>query len=151
MLDRIRRRPLLAAVLSASLLCALGTANAVPDASIAAMTAMLRAAPVNFDVHLPLRDQAGLDALLADIQDPVSPQYHHWLTPAEFQRRFAPAPAQVAQVRAALQAAHMNVTEQGNTLHVSASANNVERLFSVPLTAEVQQGSQAHLAAAGPL
>ncbi|WP_295912799.1 S53 family peptidase [uncultured Xanthomonas sp.] len=151
MLDRIRRRPLLAAVLSASLLCALGTANAVPDASIAAMTATLRAAPVNFDVHLPLRDQAGLDALLADIQDPVSPQYHHWLTPAEFQRRFAPAPAQVAQVRAALQAAHMNVTEQGNTLHVSASANNVERLFAVPLTAEVQQGSQAHLAAAAPL
>ncbi|MBO9882902.1 S53 family peptidase [Xanthomonas sp. D-109] len=151
MLDRIRRRPLLAAVLSASLLCSLGTANAAPDASIAAMTATLRSAPVTFDVHLPLRDQAGLDALLADIQDPVSPQYHHWLTPAEFQRRFAPAPTQIAQVRAALQAAHMNVVEQGATLHVSASADNVERLFAVPLTAEVQQGTQARLAAAAPL
>ncbi|MDQ1090804.1 subtilase family serine protease [Xanthomonas sacchari] len=151
MLDRIRRRPLLAAVLSASLLCALGTASAAPDASIAAMTAALRSAPVSFDVHLPLRDQAGLDALLADIQDPLSPQYHHWLTPAEFQRRFAPAPAQLAKVRAALQAAHMNVAEEGATLHVSASAANVERLFAVPLTAEVQQGSQARLAAAAPL
>lgn len=120
MLTRIRCRPLLAAVLSASLF-ALGSASAattVPDAPLDAMTASLRAAPVSFDVHLPSRDPAALDALLADIQDPLSPQYHKWLSAAEFQRRFGPAPAQLAQVRAALQvqAAHMTVVQQGPTL-----------------------------------
>ena len=150
MIDRSRRQPLLAAVLSG---CALvfGNAHAAQDATLAAMSATLRAAPVTFDVHLPLRDQAGLVALLADIKDPVSPQYHHWLSRAEFERRFAPLPAQVEHVRSALQAAHIAVTQQGATLHVNASADNVERLFSVPLTVVLHEGGHAKLAAAGPL
>ncbi|WP_269058122.1 protease pro-enzyme activation domain-containing protein, partial [Xanthomonas translucens] len=151
MIDRRRRRqPLLAAVLSG---CALvfGNAHAAQDATLAAMSATLRAAPVTFDVHLPLRDQADLDALLADIQDPVSPQYHHWLSRAEFDRRFAPLPAQVERVRSALQAARMTVTQQGATLHVNASADNVERLFSAPLAVDLHEGANAKLAVAGPL
>ncbi|MBD7923713.1 S53 family peptidase [Xanthomonas bonasiae] len=153
MIDRIRRQPLLAAALSG---CALvfGSAHAAQDATdatLAAMSATLRSAPVSFDVHLPLRDQAGLDALLANIQDPVSPQYHHWLSRAEFERRFAPLPAQVDRVRAALQAAHMTVTQQGASLHVSASADNVERLFSAPLAVDLPEGGHARLAAAGTL
>ncbi|MGX1994515.1 S53 family peptidase [Xanthomonas axonopodis pv. cassiae] len=153
MLTRIRCRPLLAAVLSASLL-AFGSANAattVPDARIDAITASLRTAPVSFDVHLPPRDQVALNALLADIQDPLSPQYHKWLSAAEFQRRFGPAPAQLAQVRAALQAAHMTVVQQGPTLHVSANADSVERLFAAPLVADLNAGQQVRLAAAAPL
>ncbi|PPV05478.1 protease [Xanthomonas bromi] len=153
MLDRIRRRPLLAVALSTSL-AAVGIANAattVPDARIAAMTATLRAAPVSFDVHLPSRDQAGLDALLAEVHDPLSPQHHKWLSVAEFQRRFGPEPAQLAQVRAALQAAHMRVVQQGATLHVSANADSVERLFAAPLVADLKAGQQARLAAAAPL
>jgi subtilase family serine protease len=153
MLDRIRHRPLLAVALSATL-AAVGIANAattVPEAKLAAMTATLRAAPVSFDVHLPSRDQAGLDALLAEIQDPLSPQHHKWLSPAEFQRRFGPAPAQLAQVQAALQAAHMRVVQQGATLHVSANADSVERLFATPLVADLKAGQQARLAAAAPL
>ncbi|UKE69222.1 S53 family peptidase [Xanthomonas cerealis pv. cerealis] len=150
MIDRSRRQPLLAAVLSG---CALvfGNAYAAQDATLAAMSATLRTAPVTFDVHLPLRDQAGLDALLAAIQDPVSSQYHHWLSRAEFERRFAPLPAQVESVRSALQAAHMAVTQQGATLHVSASADNVERLFSAPLAVDLHEGANARLAVAGAL
>ncbi|UKE72961.1 S53 family peptidase [Xanthomonas graminis] len=150
MIDRSRRQTLLAAVLSG---CALvfGTAHAAQDATLAAMSATLRAAPVTFDVQLPLRDQAGLDALLADIQDPVSPQYHHWLSRAEFEHRFAPLPAQVERVRSALQAAHMTVTQQGASLHVSASADNVERLFSAPLAVDLHEGANAKLAVAGAL
>ncbi|KFA04154.1 hypothetical protein KWM_0119035 [Xanthomonas vasicola pv. musacearum NCPPB 2005] len=72
MLTRTRCLPLLAAVLFA--LSSANAATTVPDAQIDAMTASLRAAPVSFDVHLPSRDQAALDALLADIQDPLSPQ-----------------------------------------------------------------------------
>lgn len=150
MIDRRRHRPVLATALS-GLVLAFGTAHAAQDATLAAMSARLRTAPVSFDVQLPLRDQAGLDALLADIQDPVSPQYHHWLSRAEFERRFAPLPAQVERVRAALQAAHMTVAQQGAALHVTASADNVERLFAAPLSLELQQGSQARLTTSSEL
>ena len=34
------------------------------------------------------RNQAQLDKLLADQQDPKSPEYHKWLTPQEYTRRF---------------------------------------------------------------
>ncbi|WP_081004929.1 S53 family peptidase, partial [Xanthomonas graminis] len=150
MINRIRRQPLLATVLSG---CALvfGNAHAAQDATLAAMSATLRAAPVTFDVQLPLRDQDGLDALLADIHDPVSPQYHRWLSRTDFERRFAPLPAQVDRVRSALQAAHMTVVQQGASLHVSASADNVERLFSAPLAVDLHEGANAKLAVAGTL
>jgi subtilase family serine protease len=36
-----------------------------------------------------------LDQLLADQQDPKSAQYHHWLTPAEFGRRFGASDAAI--------------------------------------------------------
>src|ERR1700688_4514147 len=46
-----------------------------------------RAAPyreLDLRIVLALRNQATLDELLAEQQDPASRQYHHWLTPGEF-------------------------------------------------------------------
>ncbi|KGR41530.1 peptidase S53 [Xanthomonas vasicola] len=54
-------------------------------------------------------------------------------------------------MRAALQAAHMTVVQQGPTLHVSANADSVERLFAAPLVADLKAGQQVRLAAAAPL
>src|SRR5271167_505391 len=45
---------------------------------------------MQLDVVLPLRDQAGLDAFLADLHNPNSPGNRHYLTPAEFTERFGP-------------------------------------------------------------
>ncbi len=42
-------------------------------------------------VTLALRNQAQLEQLLADQQNPSSPEYHHFLTPEEFAARFGPA------------------------------------------------------------
>ena len=39
---------------------------------------------------LPLRNQSGLDALLQDLQDPASSNYHRWLTPDDFAQKFGP-------------------------------------------------------------
>ena len=41
-------------------------------------------------VGLELRDRAGLEAFLADVQDPASPSYQQFLTQDEFNARFAP-------------------------------------------------------------
>src|SRR5262245_46113508 len=53
-------------------------------------------------VGLALRDRDGLEAFLADIQDPASPTYHRFLTQAEFNARYAPTEADEAAVVAHL-------------------------------------------------
>jgi subtilase family serine protease len=59
-------------------------------------------APVSFEVYLPLRDRAGLEALIRAQHTPGSPQYHHWLTPSQFKARFGPSQDSVARVKGAL-------------------------------------------------
>jgi len=49
-------------------------------------------------VVLGIHDQAKLDQLLADQQNSSSREYHRWLTPAQFARRFGPTPAQTNAV-----------------------------------------------------
>ena len=45
---------------------------------------------MQLDVVLPLRDQAGLDAFLADLYSSTVPNYRQFLTPTEFTERFGP-------------------------------------------------------------
>jgi len=48
---------------------------------------------VDFTVTLRVRNQAFLNRFLAAVYDPASPSYRHFLTTAEFVRRFAPTMA----------------------------------------------------------
>jgi kumamolisin len=48
---------------------------------------------MTLDVVLPVRDQAGLDALVQQVSDPASPSYRRYLIPAEFTARFGPSQA----------------------------------------------------------
>ena len=45
---------------------------------------------LSMSVTLALRNRDQLQELLADQQDPASPEYHHFLTPDEFAARFGP-------------------------------------------------------------
>jgi kumamolisin len=45
---------------------------------------------LQIDIVLPLRDPAGLEAFVADVYDPSSPNYRHFLTPDETLARFGP-------------------------------------------------------------
>jgi kumamolisin len=45
-------------------------------------------------VVLGIHDQAKLDQLIADQQNPSASQYHQWLTPKQFNERFGPTRAQ---------------------------------------------------------
>jgi kumamolisin len=53
---------------------------------------------LQLDLVLPLRDPAGLKGFLADVYNPESPNFRHWLTPAEFTARFGPTQAQYDEV-----------------------------------------------------
>ena len=75
--------------------------------------------------------QADLDQLLADLQNPASPQYHQWLTPETFGARFGMAEADLAATEAWLQSqgfhidsvtpARDRITFSGNALQVQAA------------------------------
>jgi subtilase family serine protease len=55
--------------------------------------------------------QRALGQLLAAQQDPKSPQYHHWLTPAEYGRRFGASEATLAALSQWLQENGLQVDE----------------------------------------
>jgi hypothetical protein len=48
---------------------------------------------LNLAIGLPLRNQAGLTALLQQLNDPASPNYRQWLTPEQFTEKFGPTEA----------------------------------------------------------
>lgn len=50
---------------------------------------------LSMEIRLALRNQAQLDRLLAEQQDPSSPNYRHWLTVDQFNRGFEPRQADV--------------------------------------------------------
>ncbi len=53
---------------------------------------------LRFDIVLPLRDRAGLENFLQEVQDPSSPSHHQFLTPQEFTARFGPTPGRLGCV-----------------------------------------------------
>ena len=110
----------------------------VPEAA-KKLTATGRVSATN-ELHLaigvPLRDPAGLEKFLADIYNPASPNYRHFLTPAEFTARFSATAADYAAVKNFALLSGFKITqEHGNRLllSVTAQAGDVERAFQFKL------------------
>jgi subtilase family serine protease len=92
------------------------------------------ATTADFSIRLPLRNDAELDALLRAVSDPVSPIYHHFLTPAQFAARFAPLAATRTRAIAYLRAAGFAVDVAGpQSLRVHGTARTVEAAFGTHL------------------
>ncbi|GHG16013.1 MULTISPECIES: S53 family peptidase [Amycolatopsis] len=51
--------------------------------------------PITAALSLKLHNQQALEKFLSDVQNPASPQYHRFLTPAQFNARFGPTQADV--------------------------------------------------------
>jgi subtilase family serine protease len=108
--------------------------------------------PVSFSVYLPLTHTAQLEQFLADVVNPASEAYRHWLTPAQFKTQFGADPKAVAQVKAELAAAGMTVVaEHTRSLDVAAPASAVEAKFSMRLETvrSLSTGLERNVAAAG--
>ncbi len=103
---------------------------------------------VDFLVHLPLRDSAQLDQLIRLQSAPGSPEYHHFLTPAQFRSSFGPTSATVAQATAALRAGGLSITKvESQMIHVRGTAASVERAFSTQLGIARDSSGRTMLAA----
>ena len=116
---RSRLGLVLAPILFWSLLVVSSRANAASKAvpghvppAVARLQA-LRAVPgtnqLRLVVGLPLRHQADLDRLLGELNDPADANYHQWLTPEEFTRRFGPTEEDYRQVVAFVQGKGLKV------------------------------------------
>lgn len=102
----------------------------VPVARLAADQALV------FSISLPLRDPAGLDALLRDLQDPWSPRFRQYLSSDDFARAFGPTEADYQRVVDFAQAHGLSVLLKHPNralLSLTAPAQRVERAFAVSL------------------
>src|SRR5580692_4932954 len=104
----------------------------------------------HFHVYLPLSNTAALDQLLQSQTDSNSPNYHRWLTPAQFKQQFGPSPATVAKTKALLQAAGFTVVgEKTQNLDVEGPVSAVEKLFNTQIERVQMKSGNVKLAAAG--
>jgi subtilase family serine protease len=113
-------------------------AGHVPQAVAASrMLAPLdRGSRLHLALGLPLRNTAELDALIADLGDPHSPRYQHFLTPEQFAAAFGPTEDEYAAAIQFAQAHHLEVTgthSNRGLLVVTGEVNDIEEAFGVKL------------------
>ena len=93
--------------------------------------------PLRLQVVLPMRNLAGLRALLDDhIYNRQSPFWHHYLSVAEFTNRFGPAKSDYATAMAFFAANGLGVTHtypNRYMFQVEGKAGNVERVLNIRL------------------
>ena len=80
--------------------------------------------------------EASLQALLAAQQEPSSPSYHKWLTPAQFGQLYGMSAGDLAQVTSWLQQEGFTITstaQSANAISFSGSVANVERAFQTQI------------------
>jgi len=91
---------------------------------------------LNLEITLGLRNRTALDQLLRDQQNPVSPYYHRWLTPAQFSARFGPSQDDLDAVVQWLTALGFQVTASSlapRSVRFSGTVSDAERAFATDI------------------
>ncbi|HEY3610192.1 MAG TPA: S53 family peptidase, partial [Pseudonocardiaceae bacterium] len=129
--------------------------NVNPAVATSARVADLTASSqVSFAVALKLRDEAGLNSFLAQVNNPTSTLYHHFLTPAQFNARYAPTTSDVASVRSFLTSHGIQVTKvSGNRDVIDAvgSVAQVKQAFATNMGVYQQNGRQFYANDTAPM
>ena len=87
---------------------------------------------------MAIRNRDELARLLADQQNPASPEYHRWLTPDAFTSRFGPTDADLARVTQWLKAKGFTVNSaDASTREVSFTGTvaQAQKVFGVKIAA----------------
>lgn len=106
--------------------------DGVATGAVQPMGHMSREQVLSLDLVLPLRDPDGLDTFLADLYNPSSSSYRHFLTPSEFTTRFGPTAAQYNAVLKFASDNGLRVTggsRDGMDVQVQAPVTAVEKAF----------------------
>lgn len=120
-------------------------AGSVPPASVLSQMATKTRVEGELTVSLQLkvRDRPGLDRFLHALYDPSSAAFHHFLTPREFARRFAPTGAVRSAALAWLRGERLHgiaISTNGMQITATGKAGTVASAFRTRL-ARVRMGS----------
>lgn len=91
------------------------------------------------------QQKAALDALVQAQQTPGSPEYHQWLTPAEYAARFGMSASDLAQVESWLESQGFNidsVSASRVSITFSGTAEQVQNAFQTQLNRYLVDGRQ---------
>jgi subtilase family serine protease len=112
-------------------------------ANLAAATiaSPVSAQPARFAVALPLRNQSQLDALLVQLQDPSSQQYHKWLTQDQFASRFGPSEASKTAIANELRAAGFTVRVGSQAVFAHGPEASAEKYFGTRFAMRTAPGA----------
>ena len=102
--------------------------------------------PLKLHVSFKLRNRDALNKLLAEQQDPKSPHYHHWLTPAQFNARFGRTPAEVRAAREWLTSQHFRVLRSTNRgIDSTATVADAQETFATSIAASADGAKYSNL------
>lgn len=91
-------------------------------------------ATMRLTIGLKLRNLRKLKQLLSQVQDPNSPNYHHFLTPSQFDRQYGPTSVQVDAVKRYLKRNGIKVesiSANHTLIHARGTTASFEHAFSV--------------------
>jgi subtilase family serine protease len=91
---------------------------------------------ITADLALKPRDPAALDAFVAAVSTPGSPNYHHYLGDGQFAAQFGPTTATIAAARAWLSSNGLQVgtaSSDGLLIPVTGSVAQMEQAFDVSI------------------
>jgi subtilase family serine protease len=103
---------------------------------------------ISFDVSLSLRDAAAAQALAEAVSTPGSPEYHHYLSPAQWEARYSPTTSQVALVTSWLnqEGLHVgSVSADRLVIPVRGTAAQIDHVFSTSLSYHDVNGRSVRL------
>ncbi|AEV86899.1 peptidase S53 propeptide [Actinoplanes sp. SE50] len=137
------------ALLAAAAAIVMSVGNTFPAAAETAGSAVAR-------LYIDVRDQNDLDSLARAVTDPRSPSYRHFLSPADYRRRFALTDAQHRDLLTRLAADGIRVTgETSHYLRITGPAAAVARVAGASaaahsLSTPVSAAADAAARLAGP-
>src|ERR1700709_2845803 len=103
---------------------------------------------IDFSVGLQLSDPAGAVVFVQAVTNPSSTSYRHFLTPAQWEKRFSPTQASVKTVTDWLQSQGIpveSVTPDRMTVQATASAATVARAFGTSVNEYRRKGKVVRL------
>src|SRR5438477_2655710 len=110
--------------------------NAISQFDVGPVDPALKLDHVTLMVKRSSAQQAGLERLLADQQNPSSPDYHAWLTPEQFADRFGLSSNDISKVTAWLQSEGLAVdaiSRGRNWIRFSGTADQIQGALQTTL------------------
>ena len=93
---------------------------------------------IGLEVEFAMRNQQQFDELMGQISDPQSPEYHHWLNPAQMHTRFGETHVEFEAVLQWLQTQAFTITDQSygtnaDYIRFTGSVRQIEKAFDIEL------------------